>query len=1041
MLAVSEYINEIRSQLDSGHAKEHAYRPALQRLMRSFEDVEAINDPARSEHGAPDFIFQRKSHRDLILGYAEAKDIVGIKLDKVEDSEQMHRYSGYQNLYLTDYLEFRFFRDGEKYTTIRIGTVVDGKLVTQPDQYQRLINELQAFLELPPQQITSGSKLALIMGAKARRIRDDVLDYFEHREVSQDHHLPKLFKLMRTMLVRDLDYAKFSDMYAQTLVYGLFVARYTDPTSPTFSRSEARSLVPKTNPFLRHFFDHITGPDFDERLSWAVDELCEVFRISNVKELVHRHFGIDEERDPIIHFYEDFLKEYDPIIRKRMGAYYTPRAVVHYIIRKVDEILKTELGIADGISDSSKIVRNHRSYLNDPLTGMPTKKYKDERVEYHQVQFLDPAVGTATFLNELLNLVHHDFEEKGQIGRWPTYVRENLLPRLNGFEVMMAPYTIAHLKLGMTLEAAGVDNLNRRLGVYLTNTLEEGMPYQPDLLSFFGLAEAVTQESQEAGLIKNERPVMIVLGNPPYAAVSNNETEYANSLVQRYKVEPGGRQRLQEAKHWLNDDYVKFIAFSEDVIIRNETGILAMITNNGYFDDPTSRGMRWHLTKTFDKIYLLDLHGNANKKEKTPAGGRDENVFNIRQGVGIILAVKTSTDHAKPAEVYHADLWGTRKSKFSALNADDVEYTRVYPDPDFYFFKPRTTTGRSLYEQGISVKDLFLQDVTGIVTMGDDFAIDDDPQVVADRMKRLSTGGYDQESLSEKFTLGKNYPGFVLGNVGKWSFDPGKITKIRYRPFDIRYTYFDNRVLWRWREKIMKHFLEQENLGLITTRLQKEHPGALVTDTIIGHKALNAYDSNSVFPLYLFGPEGDRKPNFAPAQLKKLTQNISEKSNPEKVFDYIYGVLSSPVFLNRFGEFMRDAFPRIPIPASDEEFDAFAREGARIRMIHLNTEHLPYITTFPEAGSNKIDFVSFKEEEVWINQDQYFGGVTEEVWKRFIGGYQPAQRWLSDRSGKILNDEQIDYYQQLIAILSATGESMGRIAKIPAWWTEFGQSS
>uniref|UniRef100_UPI003D925802 hypothetical protein n=1 Tax=Gordonia sp. B7-2 TaxID=3420932 RepID=UPI003D925802 len=286
--AVSDYVDEVRSQLASGHAKEHAYRPALQRLMRMADDVEAVNDPARSAHGAPDFIFQRKSNRDLILGYAEAKDIVGIDLDKVEDSDQMHRYAGYQNLYLTDYLEFRFFRDGEKYKTISIGQVVNGRLVPDPDEYQRLANELRAFLELPPQKITSGKRLAEIMGAKTRRIRDDIESFFSENP-SDNAELVKIFSLMRTMLVHDLDHPRFADMYAQTLVYGLFVARYNDTTPDTFSREEARSLVPKTNPFLRRFFDHIVGPDFDERLARAVDELCDVFRVSNVSDLVHQH--------------------------------------------------------------------------------------------------------------------------------------------------------------------------------------------------------------------------------------------------------------------------------------------------------------------------------------------------------------------------------------------------------------------------------------------------------------------------------------------------------------------------------------------------------------------------------------------------------------------------------------------------------------------------------------------------------------------------------------------------------------------------------
>ena len=486
---IKRYLSEVVEQFNSGQAKEHAYRPALQRLMSSFEDILVVNDPKRSEHGAPDFVFLKKSNHKIIKGYAEAKDI-NTDLDKIEKTDQMKRYHGYASLFLTDYLEFRFFRNGEKSKSIRIGQVKNGKLLKLPENAESLVGELEAFLSQTPEQITSGLRLAQIMGGRARRIRDNVIEFLK-TEDAKSQELLRIYGMMKELLVHDLEPEKFADMYAQTLVYGLFVARYSDSTSENFTRGEARDLVPKSNPFLLHFFDHIVGPNFDTRLAYIVDELCEIFSVSNVQDIVHRHLKVQEEtvedRDPIIHFYEDFLQEYDPNERKKMGAYYTPVPVVRYIVRQVDRILKEDFGISKGLASDEMITQ---TVASQPYRHPGDRKDRTTtEISVPRVQILDPAVGTATFLNETIKFIYQGF--KGQEGRWPAYVNDNLLKRLFGFELMMAPYTIAHMKLGMTLKETGVEELNDRLGIYLTNTLEEGIPLQQDLFSF-GLAEAVS---------------------------------------------------------------------------------------------------------------------------------------------------------------------------------------------------------------------------------------------------------------------------------------------------------------------------------------------------------------------------------------------------------------------------------------------------------------------------------------------------------------------------------------------------------------------
>jgi type I restriction-modification system DNA methylase subunit len=783
--AIKKYLSDIQEQFASGQAIEHAYRPALKTLMSSFEDIIAVNDPRHSEHGAPDFVFIQKSNTKIFKGYAEAKDI-GVKLDKVEKSNQMERYSGYDNLFLTDYLEFRFFKNGEKYETVSLGAVKNGKLLLSPENGQLLYDELASFLRGKPEQIRSGKRLAVIMGGYARRIRGNV-SRFLSTENEKNESLEKIFGKMKELLVHDLDIERFADMYAQTLVYGLFVGRYNDTSLDDFTRHEAQQNIPRSNPFLRHFFDHIAGIDFDERLAVVVDELCAVFAVSDVRHIIEKHlrlFETENDRDPLIHFYEDFLKEYDPTLRKKMGAYYTPTPVVHFIIREVDRILKEDFDIAEGIASSEMV---DREVETQPwrLPG-ERKDRTTKQIKSHRVQILDPAVGTATFLNETIKYIYEQKRET-QAGTWSSYVKEHLVPRLFGFELMMAPYTIAHLKLGMTLQETGVKDLgDERLNIYLTNTLEEGVPLQN---SFdFGLSEAISTESRLAADIKTTQPIMIVMGNPPYSGVSSNETKYANSLIQKYKVEPGGQQKLQERKHWLNDDYVKFIAFAEDMIAKNGSGIMAMITNNGYLDNPTFRGMRWHLTQTFDKIYVLDLHGNAKKKEVAPDGGKDENVFNIMQGVSIILAVKTAAQTLGAAEVYHTELYGRRGDKLSSLSSFQPIWPLVRNKEIVKSFAPKSSAGEAAYNKGIKLSDLFVQDVTGIVTARDSVVIDIDRNSLLNRINQFSDATITDIDIRRWLFPHKKDGKYLAGDSRGWKLESARKV-LRTEVIEGQYTY------------------------------------------------------------------------------------------------------------------------------------------------------------------------------------------------------------------------------------------------------------
>lgn len=1010
-----KYIQSISKKFSYEETSEMGYRTDFENLIKEiFKSINnlRIDHDAKAVNGnKPDFIILKN---EVPLLYIEVKDI-GVSLDKTEESNQMSRYFGYTNLVLTDYVEFRFYRNGIPYgEPIKIASINKHNKDISPitNNYDYLAKTLVDFACSHKESIRSGAHLAKIMGGKAQRIRDNVRHLFE-QDKEKDEDLNSLYHAIKNMLVNDLTPHSFADMYAQTLVYGLFVARYYDKTKDSFTRAEARELIPNTNKFLKRFFDHIVGDEFKGSLKYIVDELCEVFSHADVNKLMEDYFKVSKDTssnyDPVIHFYEDFLHEYDPELKKKMGAYYTPQPVVNFIVKSVDTILKKQFGLVNGLSDTSKL---------------PNKR--------HRVQILDPATGTGTFISTIIREIYSPFKKNRQEGRWPAYVHNDLLPRIHGFELMMAPYTIAHLRLGIAFRKTGFWDFHRRLGIYLTNSLEEGTKQQE--MFAFGLAESIADESKEAAIIKSETPVMVVIGNPPYSGISSNETEYANSLVYRYKVEPGGSQKLQERKHWLNDDYVKFISLAETMVSKSGEGIVAMITNNGYLDNPTFRGMRWHLAKTFDTIFILDLHGNAKKKEKSPDGSKDENIFDIMQGVGIILAIKTGKK--KPdqlATVYHSEIYGTRKHKFEELGKPR-QWQKLTPDAKMLYFVPKNINGQDGYENGFLVNKLFVANTTGIITGVDKLSI----FCSKNELEKITQSILSSNNPYMEFNIrdGRKYKKEERLNELKESIN-NQPTTISYRPFDERYMYYTKKPeCWinspRW--EIMKNLINHQNIGLVTTRLQKDNPGAFISKNIIGHKVFNAYDSNSIFPLYLYHEDGSKTPNLNQEIVNKIEDIIGEVS-PENIFDYIYIVLHAPSYREKYKEFLKTDFPRIPYPKDKISFDNLTKLGKELREIHLleSPKVTKFITTFSIEGLDVVEKVEFKDSNVYINDQQYFGNIPKDVWGLYIGGYQPAQKWLKDRKNQKLTNEDLEHYQKIIVALNETIKIMNKIEEV---WRE-----
>lgn len=1007
---VKDYIVTVSEKYKTGQAGEDAYRSALEKLFENITGLNVVNDPKRSEYGAPDFVFMKGK---VAAAYAEAKDL-DVSLDETEKSEQLTRYFGYSNLILTNCLDFRFFQNGQKNEMIKIAEIKNGEIIFDENNFAHLEDTIKEFITEAKEPIKSGKVLAKVMAGKARRIRDNIKKYLNENDEVKNASLISIYNVIKKLLLADLDYDKFADMYAQTVVYGLFAARYHDKTPETFSRQEARDLVPKSNPFLRKFFDHIAGEDFDERIGFIVKELCEEFIHADVQAIIHDYYRVekDDSRDPIVHFYEDFLKEYNPKERMEMGVFYTPLPIVRFIVKSIDSILKKEFGLK-GLADSS-------------MTGIKGLQGVKTKQLVHKVQILDPATGTGTFLNGVIKQIKESFV--GQEGRWSSYVRDDLLPRLHGFEIMMAPYTIAHLKLSTILKETSADIKDQRIEIYLTNSLEKADKYDDTLFAGLGFDKAITEESRLAGKIKNDLPIMVVLGNPPYSVSSQNKGGWITELIKDYKKDLGERN-IQP----LSDDYIKFIRLAQYLIEKNGEGVIGMITNNSYIDGIIHRQMRKKLLETFDDIYILDLHGSSKKKEKTPGGGKDENVFDIQQGVGISIFVKKSGKKKSLGKAHHSELYGLREYKYKMLNENNIETIKWkkldYKDP-YYFFVPKDFESEGEYTKGFGVDELFKVNSVGIVTSRDNFLIDDDKKTLEKRAEDIINLDLSDKEFEEKYHLKTKYFDPSVARSHSRASQSSKIIRCFYRPFDIKFILFDLDFIERGRNKVMQHMISGKNLALVCSKQSTRDTidNIQVADSVIELK-FNSHDRNSnLFPLHLYTEDGLKIPNLKKEIVNEI-EKITGKVSPENILDYIYAVLHSPSYRKKYKEFLKIDFPRVPYPKNEKQFFALAKLGEELRHLHLleSPKVEKFITTFSEAGENLVEKVVYKDGRVYINASQYFGGVPEVAWNFYIGGYQPAQKWLKDRKDRKLTNVDIEHYQKMIVALAETEKIMKEI--------------
>jgi hypothetical protein len=1009
---IDVYRRQIERELQAGNATEHTHRPALKALIESLASgVTATNEPKQVECGAPDFVVSRKAtHGPVTLGHIEAKD-VGKDLGEIERSDQMKRYlPALPNLILTDYLEFRWYVDGQRRgDPARLVRVIKGgKLAPEKGGADAVTDLLTAFLAREAQPINAPKALALRMARLTHFIRDMIVTAFDRQSASAT--LRDLHKAFEKSLIPDLPIPQFADMFAQTLAYGLFAARcnHRGPRG-SFKRLGAATEIPKTNPFLRQLFETITGTALDEEpFVGFVDDLAQLLADTDM-EAVLADFGKRTAReDPVVHFYETFLAAYDPKLRESRGVYYTPEPVVSYLVRSVDYLLRTHFGCPNGLADTTTVEYEREE---DGSGGLqPGKGAKKVKATSPRVLILDPACGTGTFLYAVVDLIRSEFMRQGNAGMWSGkegYVHKQLLPRIFGFELLMAPYAVAHFKLGMQLGGHDLTPAQRekwaydfsgdeRLGVFLTNTLEEA---ESKAETLFGPLRVITQEANAATQIKRNMPILAVIGNPPYSNFGQmNKGEWITGLMGDWK--PEGE------KKWNPDDFMKFMRWAQWRIARTGQGVLAFVTNNSYIDGITRRQMRQSMMEAFSEIYILDLHGSSMKKERCPDGSKDENVFDIQQGVTLGIFVK-EPNKAGPAKVSHADLWGLRETKYQRLFETDItitKWTALDPNPPNFFFVPsqfHTPPGTGVpseYSKARSVTHIFPTYSSGFQTKRDKVAVAETSAKLKSIVKDFAS--MTAEELSSKYELppdGRDWKTeWATKHARNLAANPTSFVRCLYRPFDTRWTVLDDvskGFVAYPRFDVMRH-MTKENLGIITTRQlsQRSFCHVLATRQIIDGNtiSLQTREYSYLFPLYLYpstqahekaqadldvqtshwpSSKDERKPNLTPDLVADLEKQLGlrfvsdEKGGlkktfgPEDVFDYIYAVFHSPTYRTRYAEFLKSDFPRVPLTSDVNLFRVLCAKGAELVALHLLESPLlgKPIARYPVKGADLVD--------------------------------------------------------------------------------------
>jgi predicted helicase len=886
----------------------------------------------------------------------------------------------------------------------------------------------------------------------AKRIEEIIPQVYRDEKSEKDGYLHKLLASFQQELLpflkleakTDKEYG-FADIYAQTVAYALFTARVfshiswqkelqLDPAvkQPLFDRESAWQQLPETNPFLRKLFKDISeqkAEDLGDELITEIANIFGILRAAKMEAILSDFSQTGNRDDIIIHFYEPFLAAYNPNLKQKRGVYYTPESVVSYMVRSVDILLKEKLHKPLGLADPDAMI-------------------------------LDPATGTGTFLLWIFQLVEQRFKGtdgdvkshrliKERFGdmSWSQYVRDHLLPRIFGFELLMAPYAIAHLKLGLFLQETGYQfNEGKRLSVYLTNTLDDSNK-KIDVL----FEQYISEESDQATAIKTDEKVMVVIGNPPYSAKSQNLSDDARKWIENYRFIDGKRIKekcaLQFEKN-LQEDYIKFIRFAEWKINKTGYGILAFVSNHSYLDSPTLRGMRSSLSNTFDTMFLLDLHGNSNVKEKCPDGSNDKNIFKIQQGVSVGFFVRQPEGNSFLSTVYHDDLYGDEKFKNRWLSESSItttEWEKINPKFPNYLFVPQNTDLLDEYEKGYKITDIFPVNSVGIGSARDNMVVDFQKEPIMERVQVFRDLLGSDEFICQELNISQKQGWNIKkarASIQQESNLKRFIESICYRPFDNRFIFYHDSLVWTTARKVMRHVISDDNLALCFIRRSREDNTSnfFVVDGIVDKTIISSSDNASVAPLYIcFTTPAEikmgitRKPNISNEFITAIATSLGYTPTPEDILHYIYAIFYSPTYRSRYAEFLKIDFPRVPLTSNDQLFRQLADYGEQLVQLHLMTSPKldNLITEFVEGEGERTvakGHPKYQDGAVQINKNgDKFTGVPEEVWNFYVGGYQPCQKWLKDRKERTLSDEDILHYQKVVVSLKETIELMTKI--------------
>lgn len=1027
----TDYFKRVRGSYSKG--TEHTPRTPFENLLNTIKPnkrIEVIHEPKRKKgFGTPDF---RIEVDDAIIGYIETKPIDD-NLDKVLKSKQLKKYLPItHNLILTNYSEFILVKNQEVVDRIVLFYLTDLEAKSaklRDENVQSTANLFKKFFISEPLKIGDAKELAVHLAERGRIVKEFILEILKDSSGSIfSKKVADLYQVFKDTLVEDLSEEEFADAYAQTVIYGFFLAFLQ--SNKRISIDDASRLVPNSFKVIKEFFNVINDYDIPAHIRWIFQEI--VTLINNVDLTgIYESFSFKKrhaikDKDPYLYFYETFLGEFDPKKKKSKGVYYTPIQVVSFISQAVNTLLAEKFSKERGFADPS-------------------------------VTVLDFATGTGTFLVAIFELIFDSVASDK--GRFKKLVEEHLLKNFFGFECLVAPYAVAHLKLSQLLKDNGyVLQDSERLQVFLTDTLDNAEHKAIPLMPY------LSQEGKQATHVKAQKKILVITGNPPYNNKSRNNKQWIRDLIQVYK--PIGEKKLN-----LDDDYIKFIRYAHWKIKQANQGIIGIITNNSFLNGLTHRKMREELLKDFDEIYILNLHGNSRIGETSPDGSPDENVFDIQQGVSISIFVARE-QRSKQCKVFYYDLFGKREDKYDFLLANDlksVDWEELnYTDFDTEFKKTRwgqrfsenlnffvpMRSAKIMKDYGDywGIAEIFNVWGSGVKTDRDELVIDFDREVLSSRMAKAFSGDFDSQFKS-KYNITNTSSYKLADKLNSQDFDNQSILPVHYRPYDFRFLYYKVGFTSRPAFDVTQHFLNGENVGLAFKRQFKNDTGfsyAFVTDKVAESCLFeSAYANNCIAPLYVYESEssddslfagassGPAKPNFTKDFRDFIAGKYRFSPAPEQIFGYAYAVLHSQNYRQKYDEFLRIDFPRVVFVDNDAEFKHLAELGSELIEHHLMKRSYPSSTvTFPIEGTDTIEEVRFSEEpsgsvgKVFINKRQHFANLPINVWQFEIGGYPVLETWLKYRKSMTLSYEGQETFIKVCNILAFTISQMKKIDQV-----------